>query len=48
LTVFVSEEMAEAWIVENCRTHQRLTPDSLPITPAQSELSKGSSPCHVI
>jgi hypothetical protein len=47
LTVFVSEEMAEAWIAENSKEHQGSASDSLPKTAACSVLSKGSSLCHV-
>jgi len=47
LTAFVSEEQAEAWVVEKAKTHQRSAPDSLPESAAQSELSKGALPCHV-
>jgi hypothetical protein len=48
LTVFVSEEMAEAWILENSKEPQRPASDSLPKTAAQSDLSKVSLLCHVL
>ena len=48
LTVFVSEEMAEAWIVETSKKPQPSASDLLPKTAAQSDLSKGSLLCHVL
>jgi len=48
LTVFVSEEMAEAWVVEQPGRHQRSVPDSFPKTAAHADSPKGSLPCHVL
>lgn len=48
LTVFVSDEVAEAWILEDSQKHQRSASDLFPKTAAQSDLSKGSLPCHVL
>jgi hypothetical protein len=45
-TVFVSGEMAEAWIAENSR--KASASGSVPKTAAQPDLSKGPLPCHVI
>lgn len=48
LTVFVSDEMAEAWIDGNSKKTQRSALDSLPKTAAPSDLPKGALLCHVL
>ena len=47
LTAFVSDEMAETWLVENAKKRQLSAPDTLPKSAAQSDSSKGALPCHV-
>lgn len=48
LTVFVSKEMAEAWVAEGLNEDHRRASDSLPKNGARSALSKGSLLCHIL
>jgi len=48
MTVFVSEQVAETWILEAPSKPQRSASDSLPKSAAPSELSKGSLLCPAL